>query len=95
VTKYGIECTTQRYPIERRWLWQHGDPLKEDQPGWIAHVRQKRWADIDDFREAMRFAVKLWPGPRPAKETRAKRINREMDEQWRACLLSRAGETTV
>ena len=92
VTGYGIECLTEDYALSRNLLWSKGDPLRRDNLGWLVHLSRKKWVDLADFEEAIRFAVKLWSGPQPAKETRAQRFGREMDEQWRARYLLHAGE---
>jgi N6-adenosine-specific RNA methylase IME4 len=51
VTKYGIECRDGGYAIERSRVWDG-----EDEHGWIMHMSEKEWVDLNDFAEALRIA---------------------------------------
>jgi hypothetical protein len=58
VTGHGVEAIKSYYPIQGKRLWENdGDPFMEDHPGWLAHMREKTWIDIDDFRRAIEWAV--------------------------------------
>jgi hypothetical protein len=46
-TKYGVECRDGCYAIERILLWEEG---------WIVHMAEKDWVDLEDFAEALRVA---------------------------------------
>jgi hypothetical protein len=50
-TKYGVECRDGSYAIERTRLWE-----EEDQYGWILHMAEKDWVELEDFAEALRVA---------------------------------------
>jgi hypothetical protein len=47
VTAFGVECRDGRYAIPC-------DRLRED--GWIMHMAEKEWVDLEDFAEALRIA---------------------------------------
>jgi hypothetical protein len=50
-TKYGVECRDGCYAIERKRLWE-----EDDIHGWVMHMAEKAWVDLDDFAEALRVA---------------------------------------
>lgn len=56
VTAWGIEARDGKYPIEGKRVWEdnHGH-------GWIDHMAEKSWVDLDDFAEALRIARGRWP----------------------------------
>lgn len=58
VTGFGIEARDGKYPIEGKRVWEenHGH-------GWIEHMAEKSWVDLDDFAEALRIARGRWPKP--------------------------------
>jgi hypothetical protein len=53
VTKYGIECSTTYYPIEKSRLLD-GDTWDAS---WEKHLSEKNWVDIASFRAAYAFAL--------------------------------------
>ncbi len=44
VTKYGIECLSWHYPIEKKRLHEHH---------WLQHMKDKAWVRVDDFRRCL------------------------------------------
>lgn len=55
VTKYGLECLTSDYPIERLRLSERhvGTNLSM----WVLHMTEKDWCDIREFAEALEMAM--------------------------------------
>jgi hypothetical protein len=56
VTKHGIEARDGKYAIAGNRVWE-----EEDDYGWIRHMDEKGWVDMDDFAETLRIARKRWP----------------------------------
>src|SRR4051812_17405518 len=54
VTCYGIEARDGTYGIAKHRLWENEGPY-----GWLLHMAEKDWADLDDFAEALRLARRL------------------------------------
>src|SRR5690242_12041582 len=54
VTFYGIEARDGTYGIAKRRLWENEGPY-----GWLLHMAEKDWPDLDDFAEALRLARHL------------------------------------
>jgi hypothetical protein len=54
VTTYGIECTTNYYPIEKNRIWEID---------WVRQIREKIWGMhiVDEFILALDYARELWP----------------------------------
>ena len=50
-TKYGVECRDGCYAINRSRLWED-----DAEHGWIMHMAEKEWVDLEDFAEALRVA---------------------------------------
>ncbi len=44
VTAHGVECRDGTYHIEAKRLWE-----EEGKYGWIRHMAEKEWCDIEDF----------------------------------------------
>jgi hypothetical protein len=51
VTPRGVECRDGDYPIEWDRLWED-----DEYYGWVPHMREKGWVDMNDFVEALRLA---------------------------------------
>src|SRR5262245_5711961 len=51
VTRFGVECRDGTYAIERERVWED-----EECGGWILHMAEKDWVDLEDFAEALRVA---------------------------------------
>ena len=58
VTAYGIEARDGKYPIARDRVWEESRGH-----GWIEHLAEKSWVDIEDFTEALRIARSRWAKP--------------------------------
>lgn len=58
VTAYGIEARNGQYPIARNRVWE-----ETRGHGWIEHLAEKSWVDIEDFTEALRIARSRWAKP--------------------------------
>lgn len=57
VTKYGIECLTEDYPIERLRLaekWPNGNLSQ-----WVMHLSEKIWCDIREFTDCLEMGLEL------------------------------------
>ena len=50
-TKFGVQCRDGSYSIPRKRLWED-----EDTHGWVLHMAEKEWVDLEDFAEALRVA---------------------------------------
>src|SRR5262249_27026693 len=50
-TKFGVQCRDGSYSIDRRRLWED-----EERGGWVMHMAEKDWVDLEDFAEALRVA---------------------------------------
>ncbi|EHW0641839.1 TPA: hypothetical protein RQJ82_004271 [Vibrio vulnificus] len=50
VTTYGIECTSQPYPIAKS---------RYEEDDWIDHVGSKTWVIKSDFEAAFKKALEL------------------------------------
>jgi hypothetical protein len=56
VTSHGIEARDGKYHIAGDRAWERmGDH------GWVEHMAEKVWVDIEDFTEALRIARARWP----------------------------------
>jgi hypothetical protein len=51
VTTYGVECTENYYPIEKRRLWEN-----EGSHPWEQHMAEKIWVHNVAFARAMAWA---------------------------------------
>jgi hypothetical protein len=51
VTGYGLECRDGCYHVAKHDLW-----MDECHHGWVPHMSEKGWVDLDDFAEALRIA---------------------------------------
>lgn len=51
VTGHGIECRNGTYPIDACRLWE-----EEGEYGWIRHLAEKEWVDLEDFIIALGLA---------------------------------------
>ena len=58
VTAFGIEARDGQYPIPKGRVWEENRGH-----GWIEHLAEKAWVDIEDFTEALRIARSLWAKP--------------------------------
>ena len=60
VTGYGIQARNGQYAIEKDRLWQ-------DEPhwGWVKHMKEKGWVDMDDFCEALEWAREHFKNLKP------------------------------
>ena len=56
VTSHGIEARDGRYHIARNRAWE-----ETSGHGWIEHMEEKEWVDLQDFTEALRIARARWP----------------------------------
>jgi hypothetical protein len=56
VTARGVECRDGCYSITCDRLWE-----EEEVFGWVAHMAEKDWVDLEDFAEALRIARILSP----------------------------------
>lgn len=56
VTAYGIEARDGKYFIAGNRAWEDTSGH-----GWIEHMAEKEWVDMDDFTEALRLARARWP----------------------------------
>lgn len=56
VTTYGIECRNGLYHIQKHRIRESNNGH-----GWVDHMSEKTWVDIDDFKEALRRAMETYP----------------------------------
>ena len=56
VTGHGIEARDGKYNIAGSRAWEEASGH-----GWIEHMAEKDWVDIQDFAEALRLARGRWP----------------------------------
>lgn len=54
VTDYGIEQVDGPYHIPMRDLG-----MDVGEGGWVGHMAEKTWVDIEDFRRALDIALKV------------------------------------
>jgi len=67
-TRFGVQARDGSYSIDRKRLWED-----EDQYGWIMHMAEKDWVNLEDFAEALRVArihEMCRTGKRPADSRR-------------------------
>ena len=50
-TRFGVQARDGSYSIDRRRVWED-----EERGGWIMHMAEKDWVDLEDFAEALRVA---------------------------------------
>lgn len=55
VTFAGIECRDGTYWIGRERLWEN-EGVDEYLHGWVEHMEEKGWVDMEDFKTALAFA---------------------------------------
>lgn len=51
VTAYGLECRDGTYAIAADRLWE-----EEAEYGWVLHMAEKNWVDVEDFIVALCLA---------------------------------------
>jgi hypothetical protein len=60
VTPHGVECRDGTYYIEKGRLWESDDT----DHGWVHHMAEKNWVDLEDFAEALRVGRRRFARPR-------------------------------
>jgi hypothetical protein len=48
-TRFGVQARDGSYSIDRKRVWED-----EERGGWIMHMAEKDWVDLEDFAEALR-----------------------------------------
>lgn len=54
VTDYGIECAARNYNIRAQDINQ-----LMGEGGWVGHMAEKGWVDIEDFKRALEVARRV------------------------------------
>lgn len=61
VTKYGVECLTAYYPIEKSRL---------NEQDWVYHMAGKSWVNMQDFKAALEYAQHAYKPKKPGRNQR-------------------------
>jgi hypothetical protein len=59
VTKFGLECLTDDYPIKAERLGKTTNRSGEILADWVVHMAEKSWVDLDELVDAYAKALKI------------------------------------